>query len=826
MLQQQSRFRYLFNPYTLYCLLEFNITKNNVEKLVEEEFVVNDFLVVSNKVAKMQIKKKRLSQNVIDAVSSLSEAVYEQSVYKLGAAGLSTVNIKLLADHGITYPQLASMPYDVFFERIGQKNKRAIFERIKEAYNACETLFQLDISDKVYNFYLRQYCDLLAPRYYVTVDFLCDILSSRLSLLKAEVKVSYIEQFLEKKTTEKYLIYSPHLGFAKKYKTVKEFLENDFNEKDILLHRMNGETLKEVGDRLGVSRERIRQKEVKLVNRLPELEELIYYKEVFEEYNWNEELFSAVYDENLEVYRLLNFKLKRGSKSVLEAIGELSLSKAQQSKILEHYDCFINYEQQVTPYKNKIPFFEHLMFHLGQAAVSNDEFIEVANTYITENHLNPSLLFTERNVFGLLDRSRKIIRTKSKGFRFYDTTKIERDVFQNLKELLDLDPGVYHMSKIFKENKALMDDLNIDSEYELHNLYKKCIEVKGVTFTRMPEFSVQTTKDEFLKNLFYELAPITIEEFLVYVEEHYGLRQESLYSLLYSDYLEFIHKNEIKVNYVEVSQEEYDLVSSLLKNDIYTVQEFIAFGNERIENFKEKFVNNHALIKLNYSLKGMFVLHRAYLSVDQYFSELILNEDMFKNTRSRHFKTNHFLKALYDLEKNLDVVKIAPDVYLTNKKLQNAGVTKDELVAYRNAAFEFAQVPYFTYHYLKKVGFEHELEYYGFDNIFYERVIWTHPKLRALHTKNCTVFGKNGHEFTLKNVLEWLFNKNGEPLEFNLLQSRLQNEFGIYVKKENLIYTIQNSTLYYSKELNKIYDNKELFYEIIYSKEGELTCKI
>nr|WP_277710090.1 hypothetical protein [Bacillus subtilis]WEZ63266.1 hypothetical protein P5657_20260 [Bacillus subtilis] len=199
MLQQQSRFRYLFNPYTLYCLLEFNITKNNVEKLVEEEFVVNDFLVVSNKVAKMQIKKKRLSQNVIDAVSSLSEAVYEQSVYKLGAAGLSTVNIKLLADHGITYPQLASMPYDVFFERIGQKNKRAIFERIKEAYNACETLFQLDISDKVYNFYLRQYCDLLAPRYYVTVDFLCDILSSRLSLLKAEVKVSYIEQFLEKK---------------------------------------------------------------------------------------------------------------------------------------------------------------------------------------------------------------------------------------------------------------------------------------------------------------------------------------------------------------------------------------------------------------------------------------------------------------------------------------------------------------------------------------------------------------------------------------------------------------------------------------------------
>ncbi|MED4531497.1 sigma factor-like helix-turn-helix DNA-binding protein [Metabacillus fastidiosus] len=820
-MQQQNQFHYLFNPYTLYCLLEFDLSKNNIERLVAEEFVVNDFLVKSNKMIQMQMKKKALIQKVINVLPTLSEAVYEQSVYKLGAAGLSPVNIQLLVDHDITYPQLASMTYDVFFERIGRKNKKASFERIKEAYKVCEILFQLDISARMYNFYLYQHCEQLAPRDYMKIDALCDVLSVRLSLPKAEIDVLYIEQFLEKKRAENYLTYAPHLGFAKKYKTVKAFLESDFKGKDILLRRMNGETLQDIGESLGVSRERIRQKEAKVLSRLPELEELIYYKDVFEAYNWNEEMFSLIYDESPEVYQLLDVKLKRGDTSVLEAVGELALTEVQQKLILAHFDCYINYEQQVMSYNNKMTFFEHLIFHLGQTAVSNEEFIEVANKYIEEHQLNPSLIFSERSALGMSDRSQKTLHTKNNGFRFYDTTKIEPEVFHQLKELLDLDPGVYSMSKLFRENEALMDELNIDSEYELHNLYKKCIEISGVTFTRMPEFSVQTTKDEFLKNLFYELAPIPVDEFLVYVETHYGLRQDSLYSLLYSDYLAFIHNNEIKVDYVEVSEEEYALMGALLQHDIYTVSEFIELGSKNIENFKEKFINNQALMKLDYNLKGLFILRRTYMSVDQYFTNLILKDELFKNTRTRHFKTNHFFTALYDLEKNLDVVKIAPDVYLTNKKLQDAGVTKDELIAYRNAAFEFAQVPYFTYHYLKNEGFEHEVENYGFDEIFYERIIWTHPQLRSLNTRKCTIFSKQqAQEFTLKDFISWLLIQHDEPLDFNFLQNRMQNEFGIDVKKEKLIYVMQNSTLHYSKELNKVYRSKEVFYETIYSKEG------
>ncbi|WP_252504310.1 sigma factor-like helix-turn-helix DNA-binding protein [Sporosarcina sp. Marseille-Q4943] len=819
--RQENKFNYLFNPYTLYCLLEFNISKSIIEKLVADGFVVNDFLGFTDKVAHMKTMKKSLFQKVNSVLPGLNEDLCQQSVYKLSAAGLSPVNIQLLVNHNITYSELESMTYDVFFERIGKKNKKSSFERIKKAYIDCEALFQFDFRFQMYSFYLNQHFESLSPRQYVMVEALSGVLSERLSLPISTIDVRYIELFLNEKTAENYLTYAEGLGFAKKYTTIKTFLATDFGGRDVLLRRMKGETLQEIGDYLGVTRERIRQVEAKVLNRLPQLEELIYYKVIFESYNWNEELFSAVYDESIDVFRLLDLKLKRGNTSVLHALGELELTEVQKKIILEHFDCYINYELQVMPYSNKLGFFEHLMFHIGQMAVSDEEFIEVANTFIEEQQLNPSLLFTNRSVIGMPDRSRKILRTKRNGFRFYDTTKIEFDTFTQLKELLDLDPGVYSMSKIFRENEALMDELNIDSEFELHNLYKKCIEIDGVTFTRMPEFSVKTTKREFLINLFYELAPISIEEFLSYAESHYGLRQDSLYSLLYNDYLAFIYNNEIKVDYAEVSEEEYALVGSWLKHDIYTVQEFIALGSEHIENFKEKFINNQALMKLNYSLKGLFVLHRAYVSVDQYFTKLILKDRLFKNNRTHHFKTNHFLTALYNLEKNLDVVKVAPDVYLTNKKLQDVGVMKNELVAYRNAAFEYAQVPHFTYRYLKNKGFEHELEDFGFDDIFYERIIWTHPQLRSLHTRKCTIFTKRQEQdFTLKDIIEWLLTQNGEPLDIDVLQNKMQNEFGIEVRKEKLFYVIQNSSLHFSKEMNKLYQSKEVFYETIYNIKG------
>ncbi|TMW71154.1 sigma factor-like helix-turn-helix DNA-binding protein [Alteribacter natronophilus] len=817
---QQSKFHYLFNSYTLYCLLEFNVSKKMIDQLVADDFVVNDFLTESNKVVQLQAAKKAMTRKVMNAAALLSIEAYEQSVYKLGAAGLSPSNIRLLVDHDITYHQLKSMTYDIFFERIGRKNKKAIFERIMEAFRSCEDLFQADVTEKTYHFYLHKYCEQLPPRHYVTKETLSKELSIQLNMPETGIDVESIELFLHKKTTENYLTFAPDLGFKRNVKTVKRLLADDFKDKEILIRRMNGESLQQIGESFNLSRERVRQREAKLLSRLPELEELTVYKDVFETYDWDEELFSAVYGEMAEVYQLLNVKLVRGERSVLDSMGELSLTEKQQELVLAHCNCYINYEKKVVSYNNKLAFFEHLMFHLGQTAVSNEEFNEVANEYIKEYRLDPSLHFTERSAMGLIDRSRKIIRTKSNSFRFYDVDKVEPERMNHLKELLDLDPGVYHMAKIFNENEALMVELNIDSGHELHNLYKRYIEVDGVTFTKMPEFCVQTSKKEFLKSLFYELAPISIEDFLAYVENNYGLRQDSLYSLLYSkEYLPYIHNHFIKVSYAEVSEEEYTLVDSLLKNDLYTVQELIKLGSEHIKDFKEKFVNNQALMKLNYSLKGVFVLSRKYSSIDQYFTSLILKNDMFRNTRSHHFKTNHFLSALYDLEKNLDVVKVAPDVYLTSRKIEGAGITKDELAAYRDAAYNFSDSPYFTYYSLKQEGFEQELEDYGFDAVFHERIIWTHPKLRALNTKNCTIFSKTGDEFTLKEFLVWVISKDSEPLDLDVLNTRLKSEFGIDLNKDKLVRTIQNTAFYYSREMNKVYQDKERFYETIYSGE-------
>src|SRR5699024_9446292 len=140
-----------------------------------------------------------------------------------------------------------------------------------------------------------------------------------------------------------------------------------------------------------------------------------------------------------------------------------------------------------------------LVFYLGQQAVTDTAFIHAANQYIQKHQLSEQLLFDERNTIGLADRSNNILRTKSNGFRYYDLTSLNKDDINKLKELMKLEPGIYSTRKLYKENLELMSELTINSAYELHNLYKKLIDLPHIEYTRMPEFSVGgLSKSDFL----------------------------------------------------------------------------------------------------------------------------------------------------------------------------------------------------------------------------------------------------------------------------------------------------------------------------------------
>ena len=109
----------------------------------------------------------------------------------------------------------------------------------------------------------------------------------------------------------------------RKYKIYPK-LENIINEldeekKDIITRRLNGETLKSIGDSIGKTRERIRQIEKKFFDSLEKIQiQENMYKNIFFEYDWTEEIFLKIFKEKKTTFSYLQILEKKENSSLYE----------------------------------------------------------------------------------------------------------------------------------------------------------------------------------------------------------------------------------------------------------------------------------------------------------------------------------------------------------------------------------------------------------------------------------------------------------------------------------------------------------------------------
>lgn len=800
----------------MYTLLEDGgFTLPSIQKLVNEDFTLYDFKVENENVINLKVSRPSLVEKVNKRINEIDEEIFIKTLYKLASKGISIRYINNLRELGLNYLDIPTLSDQSLFMLTGA-SKNSMLLKVKKAYELVEEELN-NISTTSYSYVLNELFGKLRPKEFLTLMILKEKISKHFKIPIAEVSENEILELLEK-MLEKQLIFIQDLRYAKKYKRVEEYIKESFIDKDILIARMNYMTLQEIGDVFELSRERIRQKEKKVLNNVPEIEEVIIYEKVFTEYAWEENLFIDVFNETQNVYRFINLVLKKGKKSLVDNLNILNLKRVQKEKIAKFYNSFINFENNVISYNSKLDFFDHLSFLYGQKYISENEFVEKANDYIFETDLNnENLLFDMTSVRGVVDRSNKVIRTRGNSFRFFNFESLDRNSLEQLKSFLELPTGIYSMLKIYNDNEEFMREIGIQSGYELHNLYKKNFKLENVEYTRMPEFAVgKITKDEFLNNLFFEQAPIGLDDFTKFVEENYGLKQTSLRALIQTDYIHYLDGLQIRVDYLPLNNKDVEELKNLLTKEIYLIDELAKIGKVIDKNFHNKFLNNYALLKVDYHIKGQFVLKRQFQSIDSYFSNLIRKEDYFVNERTNINRTSSFTRTLYDLERSLQIVKIEKDVYITKQKLESAFISKQKLLDFRNQALLFApENDYFTIHTLKKRGFIHDLEQVGFEDIFYERIIWTDSRVKTIHLAGGSIFLKTDVDISLIGFIQSIVEKCGS-INIYLLQDEIIEKYNLQIDLSKVISLSKETNMYYSEELNKLFIDKETFYEEIY----------
>lgn len=586
-------------------------------------------------------------------------------------------------------------------------------------------------------------------------------------------------------------------------------------DKEIMDKRLNGRTLDEIGKQLNVTRERIRQKIAKALIKLPKVYE-DKYKKIFEEYNFSKQEFCKIYNETEITYNYLKEKYKQGEKRLDEGINDSNFNEQQKDIISKFYKIIkINGVQTVVNRQNIL---RELVKEHARSSIKIEKFNEIYNSFC-RNHKDYNLEESDtRSMEGSISRLDNVVMDFGKQFRYYDYNSISKEDYELLESLFDLETGYYSTLLLFINNKELMESLDIKNEYELHNIAKNKLKSKNVTFDRMPIFFVnEIDKYSFFDEKIKEFAPISVNDFLEIMETEYGHKSGTLLSYISSTFVEYIFDGIIKTNMPVLQNEDIEKIKTFLTEPIYNMDDLkLLLIKNGYKNVEEIIINPN-MYKIGYKIRNNYIIRKDVNTVEDYVKELIRMNDFISIIDFK--KISGYWGVFKKFEKSYDIFLISKDEYITIKKLNELGITKENVELFIEDIINcFKDKDYFTINNIRDNINIVKLDDFGFDDIFFENIIVNIENLGFVRVDNNKIFSFANNPFDSK---KFIIDNIGlrTSIFVDELQNELYEKYGINISYDKIKNVIMDTDLYFSDELNKIYQNKEYYYEEVYHYE-------
>ena len=424
----------------------------------------------------------------------------------------------------------------------------------------------------------------------------------------------------------------------------------------------------------------------------------------------------------------------------------------------------------------------------------------------------------ERSIEGIISRSGITITGIGKNFRYYDYDSVDNNEVIEVEKLYNLETGYYSTLILFNNNKELMNNLDIKNEYELHNFSKNIINNKNVSFDRMPNFSINgIDKNDFFKEKIKELSPISLNDFLEIMESEYGHKSSTLSAYITVTFYDYLDSGVLKSDIIVLPDYEIEKIKYILKNPIYNLDDLKVLLKDSGFDNVDDIISNANMYKIGYRIRSSYVIKKEINSVEDYLRETVNKNDFVPNYN--FLKNYTYSGIMKKIEKTFDIFLISNDEYITIKKLNSLGIFKEDIVQFcESVKSVFKKSEYFTLFNVREMIDINKLDDFGFDDIFFENIIGN------IDNNTCTKFSNN-KIFSFVNVSfdskKFVLDNIGSRISISIddLQSELLYKYGINVTQERIKNAIIDTEMYYSDELNKIYQNKEYYYEEVFSYE-------
>ena len=651
-------------------------------------------------------------------------------------------------------------------------------------------------------------------------------ISTLLSVMPSKTPREVLDSLLsELESQKKILLQGEYIQL--RFPTIVEYAQSfsDNQKRATLLARLHGETLEQIGERLQISRERVRQKINTMLSRRPKLREDCYLP-LFERYEFSYEEFHLAFNEPPEVYNYLIIvrSSKNNQRMPLDAIlADTSIPESFRRKAERAI-----YRQYVTVNgmhikKEPSSLTQYVVQTYCQELTTMEEFFQWYHSLLETIGASddPSLAIDLRSYENKLSQNDFVLWNWGHRFRYYPIIQYD---YGNLMEALALDQYEnieFSSLKLFRDNSELMEEYDIRDEYELHNLLKKILSTASeskIHFKKMPTIVIGTpNRDKQVIDLLMQCAPITNVELAKKYEELYGVRWNTATNY-FTCINQFFYNGIYRIDQPTLPENQHQRLAQLLTEDIYTLSEVKHIYLREYPDGNLAFINSFALKNLGFHVYTDYIISNRFSNVSDLFYHLLDEHDLIdirpvieKGGKSFY---NNIHNTIYELEAKRELIEYLPQQYIHIRRLNRNGIFVLDLEDYCDSvAKKIPSGDYFTITSLQQDGFSHFLEETGFDEWFFSSIL-AKDKEHFSHYKigKTRLFRRGKKAFLFIDFLQWLLEPTGKMDIFDLCEL-LEEHYNIHIDIYNLISIVRSSTLYYDEIMEAAYIDYDTYFE-------------
>ena len=568
----------------------------------------------------------------------------------------------------------------------------------------------------------------------------------------------------------------------------------------ILQLRAAGETLQDIGDVYGLTRERVRQITNKQVKQFPLLFE-DYFREPYCWFYFSKELFLRAFPEvSAEGFGYLSIRYPHGHVKVSQnAIEEYN--GAWKNRLKEFIRQEIECNDKKTVSKTEIVM--RVLMSDSDTALSMEELEDEYYRYVERKGFPVErLTLNIRTLANHLRNARGVVFNRDNKVRYCDAdpillwNKIDFSLYKNT---------VISSELIYRDYIDLMDEMDIRDGYELFYMIKS-----SLTMWNNKEFSIwcrrvpvivlgDASEEAQAVKLLKELSPVSCNDYFAAYEERYGIRKESAQgnSEIYNAVADYNNDGIFVIDAPVIDDMDVpNFVCALSRKTIWFIEEIEELFEQLCTRSSRDAINASAFKRIGYILNSGYAYNKKYGTVINYLDSEVFNNDVIDlNSMDRRLvNLSVFFTALDRKKKSLEFIETAPRVLMSMKKISEVyGITIDDVQKMQSDLSRFYNLPFFNGHSIwqdiEELPLVQKLQHNDWlltSIIKQQELIW------SLSIGGGVILSLDSASLNVSNICEWIVSKSGK-MTINTLEKNFNNIFGTRITSNKLAEKLKSS---------------------------------